>query len=85
MGDCLAKHEESHRSDALAANAKVCEGAASGRQVVFGAGEQKPSEIKASQAEIDCLDAKLPGASATCKPVIQARRTTMVAYRDSFK
>jgi Domain of unknown function (DUF4157) len=85
MRDCLEAHEASHGADALAANAKVCDGAANGSQVVFGAGEQKPSEIKASQAEIDCLNAKLPTANATCKPRIQQRITQMIAYRDSFK
>jgi hypothetical protein len=85
VGDCLRKHEESHRADALAANADVCKGSKDGSQVNFGAGEQKPSEIKASQAEIDCLNAKLPGASKECKPTIESRIKVMIAYRDSFK
>ena len=33
--DCLTRHEESHRSDALAANAAVCNGKANGSQVNF--------------------------------------------------
>ena len=85
MVDCLTKHEESHKSDALAANAEVCKGSADGNQVNFGPGEQKPSEIKASQVEIDCLNAKLPTATATCKPSIEARIKQMITYRDSFK
>lgn len=83
--DCLTRHEESHRSDALGANAKVCDGKADGSQVNFSTGEQKPSEIKASQAEIDCLNAKLPGATDTCKPSIRQRITQITAYRDLFK
>lgn len=83
--DCLRTHEESHRADALAANAEVCKGSTNGSQVNFGPGEQKPSEIKASQAEIDCLNAKLPAASATCKPAVQARIRQITTYRDSFK
>lgn len=83
--DCLTQHEQSHRSDALAANATVCDSKADGSQVNFGTGEQKPSEIKASQAEIDCLNAKLPGATDTCKPAIRQRITQITAYRDSFK
>ena len=83
--DCLTRHEESHRSDALAANATVCKGKADGSQVNFGSGEQNPSEIRASQVEIDCLNAKLPAASDTCKPAIRQRITQMIAYRDSFK
>jgi hypothetical protein len=85
MRDCLTNHEASHRADALAANATVCKDKANGSQVNFGPGEQKPSEIKASQVEIDCLNAKLPAASAACKPAIQQRITQMTAYRDSFK
>ena len=83
--DCLTQHEGSHRSDALAANATVCKGKADGSQVNFGAGEQNPSEFRASQVEIDCLNAKLPAASDTCKPAIRQRITQMIAYRDSFK
>jgi hypothetical protein len=85
MRDCLTNHEASHRADALAANATVCTGKADGSQVNFGTGEQKPSEIKASQVEIDCLNTKLPAASAACKPRVQARITQMIAYRDSFR
>src|SRR5574337_893118 len=85
VGDCVLRHEESHKADALAANAKVCDGSADASQLNFSAGEQKPSEIKASQVEIDCLNAKKPSASATCKPYVEARITQMIAYRDSFK
>jgi len=85
LRDCLTKHEESHRADALAANATVCKDKAAGSQVNFSSAEQKPSEIKASQVEIDCLDAKLPGASKDCKPMIEDRIKQMKAYRDSFK
>jgi hypothetical protein len=82
--NCLTRHEESHRADALAANAEVCSGAANGSQVNFGPGEQNPSERRASQVEIDCLNAALPTATATCRPIIQQRITQMIAYRDSF-
>jgi len=90
MGDCLIRHEESHKADALASDSRVCKrwywsDYADGSQLNFSSGEQKPSEIKASQVEIDCLNAKLPAASADCRPRIQARITQMIAYRDSFK
>jgi len=90
VGDCVIKHEQSHRADALAADPRVCKrwywsDYDDGTQVTMDASEQKPSEIKASQVEIDCLDAKLPTASNECKPWIESRRKVMVAYRDSFK
>jgi hypothetical protein len=84
--DCVRAHENSHRSDALASNATVCDGKADRIQVTFSSvAEQKASEITASDAEISCLNGKLPSASTECKPIIQARITQITAYRDSFK
>jgi hypothetical protein len=86
VGDCIIRHEQSHRADALASNADVCKGSKDGTQVnMSSVAEQKPSEIKASQVEIDCLNAKKPTASKECKPIIDGRITQMIAYRDSFK
>ena len=86
MVDCMRKHEGSHRADALAADPSVCKRQANGSQVnMKDVGEQKPSEFKASQVEIDCLNAKLPAASKACDPAIRRRITQMIAYRDSFK
>ena len=85
VGDCVRKHEGSHRADALATNATVCKEKADGSQVNCTVEEQKPTEIKASQVEIDCLNAKLPAAGTDCRPAIQARIRTMTAYRDSFR
>ncbi len=84
VGDCITPHENSHKADALKANPKVCQGVADGSQLNFGSGEQKPSEIKASQVEIDCLKAK-KSPSKACKPHIKARLKQMRKYRDSFK
>jgi hypothetical protein len=86
VGDCILKHEGSHRTDALASNAEVCKGSADGTQVTFSSvDEQKASEIKASQVEIDCLNVKLASATATCKPSVEQRIIQITAYRDSFK
>jgi len=84
LSDCIEKHEQSHRSDALGAKPEVCKDQTDGTQVTFN-GEQKPSEIKASNVEIDCLNAKLPGAGADCKETIKSRIEQMKGYRDSFK
>jgi hypothetical protein len=86
LRDCVEVHENSHKSDAIAANANICNGATAGNTVRADAGaQQKATEIKASNAEIACLQAKLAGASATCKPIITARITQMEQFRDSFK
>jgi hypothetical protein len=86
LSDCIRKHEESHRADAIATNADVCKGLADGIRVdASDVPEQKATEIKASNVEIDCLNAKKPKASATCKPIIDGRITQMQGYRDSFK
>ncbi len=84
LRDCIVRHEESHRADALAENANICNGKRAGSQLLFGPGQQGPSEIRASNVEIGCLRAKLPRASDVCRPIINARITQMEAYRDSF-
>jgi hypothetical protein len=84
LSGCMDKHEQSHRSDALSAKKDVCKDQKDGTQVTFN-GEQKASEIKASNVEIDCLNAKLPKAGADCKEIIKSRITQMKGYRDSFK
>jgi hypothetical protein len=89
--DCQIKHEQSHRADALASDPRVCKRwywsdyQDSTQVSMSDTTEQKASEIKASQVEIDCLNAKLPTASATCKPCHENRIKQMIAYRDSFK
>lgn len=86
LSTCMRRHEESHRADALAATPAVCTGSTEGSRVnASNTAEQRPSEVRASQAEIDCLNAARPSASATCCPLITARITQMEAYRDSFK
>jgi hypothetical protein len=83
LKDCIVKHEESHKADALAANAKICDGAAAGNIVtVDTAAERKATEVKASNVEIDCLRARPE--TAACKTIIASRITQMIAYRDSF-
>jgi hypothetical protein len=82
LSDCIRQHEGSHRDDALAANPRICDGQTDGTQVTFN-GEQRASEIKASNVEIACLRAKLPSAG-DCRDTINARITQITAYRDSF-
>ncbi len=83
LKDCIIRHEESHKTDALAANAKICKGATSGNIVTVNtAAERKATEVKASNVEVNCLKAK-PETKA-CKTIIANRITQMIAYRDSF-
>jgi hypothetical protein len=84
LKDCMQKHEESHRSDALTAKADICKGQAANTQVTFN-GEQKASEIKASNVEINCIKPQLPKVGEVCKKIMQERIKQMEKYRDSFK
>jgi len=85
LRDCVERHEQSHRSDAIAENASICKGVVSGKTVRPNAGAQRnATEIRASNVEIDCLKAKLPTAG-DCTGIINSRITQMEAYRDSFK
>jgi hypothetical protein len=86
LKDCIEQHEQSHRSDALVAKANICTGVDAGKTVRPDAGaEQKATEIKASNVEIDCLRAKLPKADGGCKKIEQDRISQIEKYRDSFK
>jgi hypothetical protein len=86
LSDCMRSHELSHRADVLAVNADICKDKADGSQVNTAAGdEQKATEIKASNAEIDCLTPQIPRVGEVCKKIIQDRVTQMRAFRDSFR
>lgn len=84
LSDCIRKHEESHKADALAANADICKDKAADSQIVFN-GEQKASEYKAYDAEIDCLTPQVDKVGEVCKKIIQDRITQITPIRDSFK
>ena len=82
--ECIDKHEQSHADDALKSNPDVCKNKADGTQVTMADSEQKASEVKASNAEIDCLKKALKGCSASDKPWIDNRINQIEKYRDSF-
>ncbi|MFA6162539.1 MAG: DUF4157 domain-containing protein [Methylobacter sp.] len=83
LRDCIIQHEESHKTDALAANANICNGATSGNIVTVNtAAERRATEVRASNVEINCLRAK-PETDA-CRATIADRIRQMIAYRDSF-
>jgi len=84
LSDCIRKHEESHRADALAGNADLCKGKAANSQVTFN-GEQKASEFKAYDVEINCLTPQIDKVGEVCKKIIQDRITQITPIRDSFK
>src|ERR1043166_7713932 len=67
---CIDQHELSHAEDALKANPNICQHKADGTQVLYDPKtEQKPSERKASQREIDCLQAALKCPTKDCPGV----------------
>jgi RHS repeat-associated protein len=84
---CIVAHEQFHANTAQKAAPNVCAGKGDGTQVLFSdAGEQRPDEVAASEAEINCLNR---AKESTCKPCdkasADARITQMEGYRDSFK
>jgi len=85
--DCARVHEESHVEDALAANPKVCKGKAKGVILRFPDSALAASEIKASNAELDCLRDKLDHGCKQegCGPIILNRIQDMEAYRNGFQ
>jgi hypothetical protein len=86
LTSCIRRHEQNHRSDALGANSKICDGKADQIQVTFSdTAEQKDSEYRAYDAEITCLNGQKSSASDKCKPIIEARITQITPIRDSFK
>jgi RHS repeat-associated protein len=82
---CARLHEQIHIGDALAANPKICRGQAKGVIVAFDPGAKKASEIKASDAEIDCLWKEYHQGCKDCKQTILDRISDVEAYRDLFK
>lgn len=86
LADCAQKHEEVHIADALAINKDICKGKEDGICILWTPEERKPSEVKASDAEIDCLKEKLKNnCPKECVEEVKARIKQMEAYRDSFK
>jgi RHS repeat-associated protein len=82
---CARVHEQSHIGDALAANRKVCKGQADGRIVAFDPALHRASEIKASDAEIDCLRSELDHGCKGCGPIVLERIGEVQSYGNSFK
>jgi len=55
---CLDEHENSHKWDALNENPDICKGQPDGTGIAYeGPEEQAQAEVRASQVELDCLDA----------------------------
>jgi Domain of unknown function (DUF4157) len=83
LSDCIRKHEESHKADALAANANLCKDKAADSQVTFN-GEQAASERKAYTVEINCLTPQVDKVGVVCKKIIQDRIAQITPIRDAF-
>ena len=73
LGGCVKVHEESHIADALASRPKVCKGKPDGIEVTWtSTKEVNASEVRAYNAEIDCLKKK-EQAACHCKQIIDDR------------
>lgn len=78
---CIIKHEESHKSDALAANPDVCKGKPAGARVnASDAKEAKASELAAYTVETNCLKGQLKSCKKECKAIIEQRIKQIEPY-----
>jgi len=79
---CARVHEESHRADALASNPKVCKGKGlKGRIVASEPPATRASEVRADDAELDCLRNELDHGCKGCGPIILERVTEVENHR----
>jgi hypothetical protein len=84
--DCALVHEASHRDDLMAADPKICQGVRPGWLPAFTHSGLKASEVKAANAEIDCLRSKLEkGGCKGCGPIILNRITEVQGVRNWYK
>jgi hypothetical protein len=82
--DCIDVHENIHIQDVLKANPDICKGQKDGAQIYNAGGkEQKDTERKAAQAELDCLNKALK--CPKCPADWLNRRIKQITeYRDKF-
>jgi RHS repeat-associated protein len=78
---CARVHEQSHLGDALAANPKVCKGQAKGRIVASEPPAVRASEVRADDAELDCLRNELDHGCKGCGAIILDRITEVESHR----
>jgi uncharacterized protein RhaS with RHS repeats len=85
VGDCIRKHENSHRWDALKYNARICAGKPAGTLVRVRSDGRNATEIKASDVEIACLKSKLKAQSCgKCDEIVRARIEQVTEVRKGF-
>ena len=83
---CIRVHELSHIEDIKKKNKNICKGKKKGMRVVASPDERPATEIKAANAEIECLKALLTNNCGDyCKKIIEARIKEEEEYRDEFK
>lgn len=87
IGNCIWRHENQHRREALASNPGICRNVAKGIQVDFSNNqERKAGEIAASTVEINCLEAALKKAKCDhCKEDIQQYKKKVEDYRSFYE
>jgi len=87
IGNCIWRHENQHRREALASNPGICRNVAKGIQVDFSNNqERKAGEIAASTVEINCLEDALKKAKCDhCKKDIQNYKKEVEDYRSYYE
>jgi hypothetical protein len=86
---CERRHEEKHIADFQADPnyRNACQGIPDGEQFTYrNDDDARRFETAATDVEIACLNASIPGASAACRPVMEQRRdVTLPAYKRRFE
>jgi hypothetical protein len=89
VAPCERRHEEKHIADFQADPdyKDICKGIPDGETFTYkNSDDARRFETAATDVEIACLNAAIPGASAACKPeMIDRRDNTLPAYKRSFE
>lgn len=87
IGECIRVHEEVHRQETLKQNKNVCKGMPRGLRIGMSDPERKTSEIKAYNAEIRCLKAKLKCGECPdeCEDIIKDAIRDAERNRDRYR
>jgi hypothetical protein len=91
LRDCFIAHEEIHKADALAANPGVCRLPSGkpwshGWSIAFSSQEEKlAGEIRASEAELKCLEAAVANPMPGCRERLQDRIRNVQKELDLYR
>ncbi|MGH8321682.1 MAG: RHS repeat domain-containing protein [Gammaproteobacteria bacterium] len=89
LGDCLKTHEEQHIADLKRIGTLACQGKPQGTRVTFDTLKQDyASEVRAYNAEINCLKAKLKAMKCDndqCRTIVNNRIIQIRSYMKRYE